>query len=342
MVTRNDVARRANVSPSVVSYVLNNSNYVSSEKRAAVLQAIKELNYIPNQYAKNLRKGRSRMIAVIRGSQMNDLFNNTLFYMEKIATELNYQLSSLSVLKTDEYFATGDFVENLIGRHYDAIFSTNSSLTESQINRLSHYTKVLIYTTRDYASLSDKVSQIIPDYRTGVHEAVDYLIKMGHTRISMLPNIGYPIIQFSSAHHRYAGFSNAMSEHGLEPDLRYMPPSAKSLSDINTFIKNMFNPLITPEPPTVICADEPFVLAYALKVLRSIGVSVPEDVSLFGLSHSYISEITNPELTSIGFSSKDLAASSIEMLRNLIHGEKAEQRILPLKHFDGESVAPPR
>ena len=44
MVTRNEVAERAGVSPSVVSYVLNNSNYVSEEKRKAVLKAVEELH----------------------------------------------------------------------------------------------------------------------------------------------------------------------------------------------------------------------------------------------------------------------------------------------------------
>ena len=79
MVTRNDVAKLAKVSPAVVSYVINNSNYVSAEKRKAVLAAIEELNYIPNQNAKNLRQGKTHMIAVIRGSSLNDMFNDLLF-----------------------------------------------------------------------------------------------------------------------------------------------------------------------------------------------------------------------------------------------------------------------
>ena len=58
-VTREDVARLANVSPTIVSYVLNNSNYVSQEKREKVLEAVRELNYIPNQLARGLRTSRS-------------------------------------------------------------------------------------------------------------------------------------------------------------------------------------------------------------------------------------------------------------------------------------------
>lgn len=52
LATRNDVAKLANVSPAVVSYVINNSNYVSAEKRQAVLEAIEKLDYHPS-YAPN-------------------------------------------------------------------------------------------------------------------------------------------------------------------------------------------------------------------------------------------------------------------------------------------------
>ena len=58
-VTRNDVAKLAGVSPAVVSYVINDSNYVSQEKREAVLKAVKELEYTPNVFAKSLRTNRN-------------------------------------------------------------------------------------------------------------------------------------------------------------------------------------------------------------------------------------------------------------------------------------------
>ena len=63
--TRNDVARVAGVSPTVVSYVLNNSNYVSEEKRKAVLDAVKALDYSPNRFAQGLRTNHSSTIVLI-------------------------------------------------------------------------------------------------------------------------------------------------------------------------------------------------------------------------------------------------------------------------------------
>ena len=64
MVTRNEVAERAGVSPSVVSYVLNNSNYVSEEKRKAVLKAVEELHYHPNYIGRSLKTKKTNILVV--------------------------------------------------------------------------------------------------------------------------------------------------------------------------------------------------------------------------------------------------------------------------------------
>ena len=224
MVTRNDVAKLANVSPSVVSYVINNSNYVSQEKRDAVLAAIKELNYIPNQNAKNLRQGRTHMIAVVRGNQLNDMFNNLLYYMEHFAADKGYQLALLTVTKDMGRYATDEFINSLISRHYDAVFIANSSLTEQQINLLARSnTKVLLYVTRDYYGLDENVGQIVPDYRPAIHAAVNKIIALGHRNIAILPNICYPLSQRTVSNHRFAGYMDAMTENGVNINFQYVP-----------------------------------------------------------------------------------------------------------------------
>ena len=65
MVGIRDVAKKAGVSTSTVSLVINNSGYVSQNTRDRVTAAMKELNYIPNDLAKNLYKGRTDTVGVI-------------------------------------------------------------------------------------------------------------------------------------------------------------------------------------------------------------------------------------------------------------------------------------
>ena len=65
LATRDDVAREAGVSSAVVSYVLNNTKYVSEEKRKAVLKAVDALGYFPNQLARGLKTSKSNQIAFV-------------------------------------------------------------------------------------------------------------------------------------------------------------------------------------------------------------------------------------------------------------------------------------
>lgn len=342
LVTRNDVAKLANVSPAVVSYVINNSNYVSEEKRRAVLAAIKELNYIPNQNAINLRQGRTNMIAVIRGSQLNDIFNDLLFYLENAACERGYQVSLLTVTKKKDYYATDDFVDLLISRHFDAIFVANSSLTEKQLNRLVQgRAKVLLYVTRDYHSLDPHISQIIPHYRAGIRKIVNKLIAMGHRRIALFPNLAHPLRQTLPSNHRFSGYMDAFIDHSIPLDYAYIPDFCANLGEVITQLDRMFNPEFTPKPPTAILADEPFVVANIMKSLNARGLRVPEDVSLVCFSNSTLSTITTPALTSIGYEPRHFALTSMDMMESLVKGEESKIRLVPLNYYERGSIAPP-
>lgn len=342
MVTRNDVARLAKVSPAVVSYVINNSNYVSAEKRKAVLSAIEELNYVPNQNAKNLRQGRTHMIAVVRGSQLNDIFNDLLFHLENIANSRGYHIVLSTVLKTEDYYATDDFITTLISRHYDAVFVANSSLTEPQLNQLAKSgTKVLLYVTRDYYTLDSSISQIVPHYRLAIKNMVGRLIDLGHTRIAMLPNLCYPMDQYTVSNHRFAGYMDAFISHQVSMDLRYVPASCRSIEDIHACVTRMFDPSIVSEPPMAICADEPFVIASILKQLISMGIRVPEDVSLACFSNSTLATLTTPELTSVGFDPRQFAKVTMNMMEELINGKPCRIQVINLNYYERKSVAPP-
>ncbi|MDR2070507.1 MAG: LacI family DNA-binding transcriptional regulator [Treponema sp.] len=68
MANRKDVAKRANVSITVVSRVMSKRGYVSKEKREAVLRAAEELNYRPSPVARSLQNGRTRQIFFYRGN----------------------------------------------------------------------------------------------------------------------------------------------------------------------------------------------------------------------------------------------------------------------------------
>jgi len=91
MVTRDDVARRAGVSPSTVSYVINNGpRPVSDAAKTRVLQAVKELGYRPNAVARNLRRQRTSILGLVIPDIINPYFAQVAQGIEAVAFERDY------------------------------------------------------------------------------------------------------------------------------------------------------------------------------------------------------------------------------------------------------------
>jgi DNA-binding LacI/PurR family transcriptional regulator len=339
MVTRNDVAKRAKVSPGVVSYVINDSNYVSEEKKRAVLKAIRELNYIPNGTARSLKKNKTFQIAVLRGSVLNDMFNDLLYYMEGIAYDKSYAVSLITVKRDSNMMAADAFIDDLIRRRYDAIFVANSSLQDEQINRLISYgIPVLLYNTRDYLNLDKNVRCLAPDYRKGVQCLIEMLIDCGHERIGFIPNMFYPNM-CERTNHRFDGYVRAFESKGISVDGQYV--SGLNIPNTLEFILDEVKDMFTHSKknrPTALYADESIVLGTILKQLQDMGLRVPQDVSLVGSSASTISRLLTPRITSVGLKPEVLAQKAVDMMMELVAGQYPENCLMEMQMFKGESV----
>ena len=181
-VTRNDVAKLAGVSPAVVSYVLNNSNYVSDEKRKAVLEAARVLNYSPNRFAQGLRTNRSFSIALIGDSLQSELFATLAVRL----FNMDYYSSLFYAQRSDS------FIRRIMSGRFDAVFMTSNGFSSQQLNRIvDGGTPVILYRSRDYEGLSARIVSMAPDFYDGVCQAMRHLVKRGHKKIAYIPPLHY-------------------------------------------------------------------------------------------------------------------------------------------------------
>ena len=165
-VTRNDVAKRAGVSPAVVSYVMNSSKYVSEEKTLAVKKAIEELQYRPNIQARGLKTNRSMQVAFVCDNLRNDWLEGA----ETLLFEKGYYVSHC-------YSRDGeDFIQMLIARRFDGIFMMSNRFSTAQLNEIAEAgIPVVLYKTRKYGELNPKIISLVPDLMDGVKKSVNYL-----------------------------------------------------------------------------------------------------------------------------------------------------------------------
>ena len=92
MPTIKDVAAEAGVTSTTVSRVLNNRGYISEETREKVYSAMKKLNYMPNEMARNLSRQKSDYIGVILPSVEHPYFSKVLHWLEHYVTKHNYKI----------------------------------------------------------------------------------------------------------------------------------------------------------------------------------------------------------------------------------------------------------
>ena len=226
--TRNDVAKLAGVSPAVVSYVINKTKFVSEEKTRAVLDAIKELNYQPNLYARSLKTNRSMQIAFV----CDNLRNDWLEIAEKKLDKLGYNVSHCYSRDGD------DFIQSLISGRFDAVFMMSNRYKAEQLNRIADAgIPMVLYKTRDYSHLEPNIAAVAPNLYSGVEKTVNYLAFRGHKRILFVPPLRYNM--HINRGYRERGYRDALEANGIPYDERYVCTNADTIEGVLSHVFDM-------------------------------------------------------------------------------------------------------
>lgn len=312
-VTRNDVAKRAGVSPALVSYVINNTKPVSDEKRAAVLRAIEELHYSPNLNARGLRTNQSMQIAFV----CDNLRNDWLEIAESLFTEQGYSVSHR--YSNDQ----PDFIRRLIEERFDGVFMLSNRYVAEQLNQIaSAGIPVVLYKTRDYSYLGPNIATVAPDIYDAVRKTVNYLIVRGHKRIILAPPLRYNMNLGKG--YRERAYKEALEENGIEYDESLVCMNTDSLNDIyDTIFDRMFSGRAA-DRPTAVVAGNDYIAAHIIQYLKSLNFKVPEEVAVVGMDNTYLAELLTPQLTSVTFSKEEFSQQLVNSMLTMIRGGKPE------------------
>lgn len=325
--TRNDVARVAGVSPTVVSYVLNNSNYVSEEKRKAVLDAVKALDYSPNRFAQGLRTNHSSTIALIGDSLQRELFES-----------LSIRLLNRGFY-TSLFFARLDdlFIQRLISGQFDAVFMTSNGFTSQQLNRIvDSGTPMILYKSRIYQDLSPEIVSMAPDTYDSVLQAMRYLIEKGHRRIAYIPPLRYRTQGLGGDDFRVQAYAQALETNGLPADPDLVCTATDSVSSIEESLRRM---LALPQGrPTALVVGDDDLAAQLMQYLRTLHFSIPEEIAVVGWGDIPSARITTPQLTTVSAGIQEFAACAADSLVCLAEGARPEDRFFPVRLVVREST----
>ena len=332
-VTRNDVAARAGVPPSTVSYVINNGpRPVSPSARERVLKAISELGYHPSDVARSLRTRRTLTIGLVIPDAANPYYGELARAVEEVSFKNGYTVilgHSSHLLERELRYA-----QVLRSKQVDgAIFHPSTSDLEP-IHSLGQAGIQVVVLER----LVPGYPCIVADDERGGYLATRHLLDLGHRRIGCIVRAGDPTT--SSA--RVDGYRTALAEKGLKLDERFIVASEFEYAAGEKAARQL---LRLHGRPTAVVAHNDIMAIGAMKAFGDSGLRIPEDVSIVGFDDIALASYAHPPLTTVSNPKDQMGRAAAELLLRLLSHEMVDwsnPSPLPVHLVVRGSTAPPR
>ena len=328
--TRADVARHANVSETIVSYVLNGNRYVDKGKKERVLKSIQALHYRPNAFARALKGKKSNSLLFIADKLDNEHFSRLVTVMDETAYAQGC-LISLCANRNNEAF-----LAQVISRQYDGIIISSISFPMEYIRRLAEAgIPIVLLMSRDYDELPAGVARIYTGLYKGAKDSILHLQENNRRNILYIDRISKRQHFSDMNDWRFKGFWEQMQECGLPVGQRNIITGCETEEAV---IKKIHERIQGGFAADAIFARNDRLACLGIRAAESLGLSVPEDISVIGFDNSSLSQYITPRLTTVEMPRNEIGAAAIEMLYQLINGEIPTDRFFDAKLIRRESV----
>lgn len=328
------VAQAAGVSIATVSRVLNNPDSVNAEMRARVQEVAARLQYMPNPAAKALRMQRTRLVGAVIPtldhaffSRMMDAFQETLMtsgYMVLIIT-VGFDSSHISAK-----------VQQLMERGIEGLLLVGRIEDQSLVKMIKDRNLVAL-TTFSVNSTPSIPSIGFDNYRS-MKQVVDYLLRLGHTRLAMIAG---PTLGNDRQQDRIRAFHDAHKERRIrEPWPVHERQYVNALEDGASSMRQISADY--PDVTGVVCTSDTFAFG-ALAECRKLALKVPEEISITGHDDLDFAAFLHPALTTVSVPARQMGQIAAQRLIDALeHGAPIKSVSLDATLLVRGSTAGPR
>jgi DNA-binding LacI/PurR family transcriptional regulator len=321
MSTLADVARHAGVAASTVSYVLSGKRSVSEETRRRVEQSIELLNYHPHAGARALASSRSNVIGLVVPLR-SDLYVPVMMEIAIGVTTTARRFGHDVLLLTNDEGPDG-IKRVASSARADAVILTDVCMDDDRIPMLREVgiDAVMIGVPADYSGLAC----VDLDFATAGEMCVEHLYGLGHRVIAFIG-------EAEAVYQRRSGFA----ERTLNGVLR--SAGTRGIRVVHRPCEGSYEAAagavsrILEERPntTGFIVQNEAIISPLLGMLRTMGRTVPEDVSVVALCPDQIAEQTSPRLSSVTIPAQELGTTAVELLmQRITDGQRGQVILLP-------------
>jgi len=319
-----DIARKAQVSKSTVSRVVNGDPHVSAKTRQRVLAVIQQEQFTPNPAARALVTRRSNIIGVTIPQTVNVFFGDNSYFpmlLQGIAEGANKYNHAMLLWLAESNEARSTFSQRVIRhREPDGLIITSiidgDPLFEYLIQRKRRF--VMVETPPSHA---EHISYVSVDNVGAAKEAVRHLYDIGRRRIAHIT--GDMLIQ--DALDRLRGYREMMQDYGLLDESLIMP--GKFNADVGCEMMKRLLPL---RPDGVFCGGDT-IAAGAIRAIQDAGLRVPDDIAVVGFDDLDVATAMRPQITTIRYSVQQVGFTAAQLLIDILDKrvEHPHQIMLP-------------
>jgi len=319
--TMSDVARLAGVGTMTVSRVLNRTARVSEETEQRVQEAIKELNYRPNELARAFRGQKSRSIGLIVPYLYDPFFATCAHAASLVAREHGYSVITATTDENPETEAAE--IEQMLQRHVEGMLIIPAKAQNESLNRSLFGRTPVVFFDRPGLDLFDSV---LVENTNGARRMVDHLLGHGYKKISLMSmNRGLFTLEA-----RHQGYREAMLAAGLEEDACYNCATAdQARAEVAARIEAAKG-----EPIAFFTANN-LATRSVFASLIELGVSIPDEAAIVAFDDSELSALTSPPISVVRQPSQKLGESAARLLFERIENPptsaEASHQVLPVE-----------
>lgn len=337
-ITIEDVARAAGVSAMTVSRVINRGDNVRESTRAAVLEAVKGLNYSPNTAARILAAGEAVHIGLLYANPSAAYLSQFLIGALHAARSAGVHLV-IESCETDDTEEQAEITRRLVASDVEGVVLPPPLSESVAILVELEAMQIPVATVAMGSPRPESLNARIDDHSAAM-EMTRHLLQLGHRSFGFIK--GHP--HHIASHDRFRGFCDALADAGL--DLRDVAVEQGYFSYRSGLIAGD-RILSRDQPPTAIFASNDDMAAATISVAHRRGFNVPEDVSIVGFDDTALATSVWPELTTVRQPISEMAEAALELLiadlrrHRSGEGHRFAERVLSHALIIRESSGPP-
>lgn len=324
-VSSRDVARRAGVSQSTVSRVLNSHLHdkfpISQETIDRVMQAVEELGYEPNLAARSLRTGRSLTVGVLFDDILSSLSHKILEGIQATLDDAGLHVLIQSSGHREDRTAADNKRDQEYVRWFRAQRVAGIIMVDSRANAarpedsLNSGGVPMVFVNRFWEE-NPPHPFVYPDDRGGGYMATRHLIDLGHRKIGY---INGPNERCTCGSHRFLGYQDALAEAGIGMRPEWILRGSwrpESGYEVGRQI------LSGSDRPTAIFAANDYMAIGCIRAARDLGVHVPEELAVVGFDNREAATYVEPALTTVTLPGTEMGIRAAELMLRAVRGDQ--------------------